>query len=143
METTEKTVSGICEPPSCCRCWSSHHPGARSAFDAYLAKVFTYCSTRTLEKQLASQPLTHIVPGDVLIKGGSPGHAMIVLDVAENAAGHRIYLLAQSYMPAQDIHIVKNPDDARVSPWYVVDTTRGSIETPEWTFTTSQLRSWR
>jgi len=41
-----------------------------------------------------------------MIRAGSPGHAMLVVDVAEDERGRRIYLLAQSYMPAQDIHIV-------------------------------------
>lgn len=124
--------------------WARQHGGdtGRPSFHAYLTKVFMYCSTRTLERQLAPKPLTGITHGDVLIKGGAPGHAMIVLDAAEDGAGHRIYLLAQSYMPAQDIHIVKNPDDARISPWYAVDTARGLIETPEWTFTINQLRTW-
>jgi hypothetical protein len=66
---------------------------------------------------------------------------MLVMDVAEDAAGHRIYLLAQSYMPAQDIHLVVNPREPVLSPWYRVG---GSPEviTPEWTFYTNQLRSW-
>ena len=124
--------------------WSRHHPGSagRASFDAYLTKVFMYCSTRTLEKQLLPKPLDRIAPGDVLVKGGAPGHAMIVMDVAQDAAGHRVYLLAQSYMPAQDIHIVQNLRNVKLSPWYTADTTSGLIETPEWTFTTNPLRSW-
>jgi len=51
-------------------------------------------------------PYSTIEPGDVMIRAGSPGHAMLVVDVAEDERGRRIYLLAQSYMPAQDIHIV-------------------------------------
>jgi len=124
--------------------WSRHHPGSggRASFDAYLAKVFMYCSTRTLEKQLHPKSPGRVSPGDVWIKGGAPGHAMIVMDVAEDAAGHRIYLLAQSYMPAQDIHLVKNPADAGLSPWYTADSTQNMLETPEWTFKTNQLRTW-
>ena len=49
-------------------------------------------------------PVTSMQIGDVLIQGGSPGHAVIVVDMAENpATGEKLYLLAQSYMPAQDI----------------------------------------
>lgn len=125
--------------------WARHRPdsSSRASFNAYLTKVFTYCSTRTLEKQLAPEKIDLVIPGDVLIKGGSPGHAMTVVDVAEDAHGHRIYLLAQSYMPAQDIHIVKNPENAGLSPWFAADPTISPIETPEWTFTTNQLRGWR
>jgi hypothetical protein len=124
--------------------WALRHSDSsrRSSFDSYLNKVFMYCSTRTLEKQLNPKPFEKISTGDVLIKGGAPGHAMIVVDIAEDANGHRLFLLAQSYMPAQDIHIVKNPGDDRISPWYEADPVRGQIETPEWTFTTNQLRGW-
>ena len=104
--------------------------------------VFTYCSTRTLRRQLqaVANPDT-IAAGEVLIRAGSPGHAMLVVDVAEDGYGHRIYLLAQSYMPAQDIHIVVAPDGG-LSPWYRADASAGLIHTPEWTFKTSELCSW-
>jgi hypothetical protein len=119
-----------------------HYCDTRACFDTYLNTVFTYCGTRSLEKQLVSIPLDRIAPGDVWIKGGSPGHAMLVVDAAEDNQGHRIYLLAQSYMPAQDIHIVNNPIDHSLSPWYRADTTQHIVETPEYTFTVNQLRTW-
>jgi Domain of unknown function (4846) len=77
----------------------------------------------------------------VFIRGGFPGHAVLVVDVAENASGKRIFLLAQSYMPAQDIHILRNPN-ARIDPWYhAVD--RGNLVTPEWTFQYTDLKRIR
>ena len=120
----------------------NHHSANRASFDAYLKKVFNYCSTRTLEKALKPQPYSQLAGGDVLIHGGSPGHAMLVIDVAEDARGHRIYLLAQSYMPAQDIHIVKNPTEPGINPWYTADRAGSILETPEYTFSTNQLRTW-
>jgi hypothetical protein len=67
---------------------------------------------------------------------------MLVMDVAEDAQGHRIYMLAQSYMPAQDIHIVNNPSDTDISPWFRADNAAGIIQTPEYTFKTNELRTW-
>ena len=53
-----------------------------------------------------SVPYTSLQPGDVFIKGGSPGHAVIVVDVAiYPQTGKTVFLLAQSYMLAQQIHI--------------------------------------
>ena len=101
-----------------------------------------YCSTRTLQRQLQPVPdFSAIDAGEVLIRAGSPGHAMLVADVAEDNYGHRIYLLAQSYMPAQDIHIVVAPD-SDLSPWYRADAALPQIRTPEWTFKTNELRNW-
>lgn len=114
----------------------------RHSFERYLNTVFTYCGTWSLERQLRPRPYRDLCPGDVLIKGGFPGHAMLVVDAVEDAHGHRIYLLAQSYMPAQDIHIVIDPDNPGISPWYADDPSKSMVNTPEWTFTTNQLRTW-
>ena len=112
------------------------------AFRKYLETVFGMCGSASLEKQLLPVArMQDIKAGDILIKGGFPGHAMIVVDVAVNDEGNKVFMLAQSYMPAQDIHIVKNPSDHTLSPWYQV-TDEKEIITPEWTFANEQLRRW-
>jgi hypothetical protein len=114
----------------------------RKNFDSYLENVFGWCGTASLEKQLFPVANLHeIKPGDVFVKGGFPGHAMIVVDAAVNAEGKKVFMLAQSYMPAQDIHIVKNPMDEKLSPWYEVSDA-DVIITPEWKFYKNQLRQW-
>src|SRR4030095_3810186 len=116
--------------------------GNRTEFDIYLEKVFSHCGTLSLEKQLHKRSsMNNVNIGDVLIKGGSPGHAMLVVDMAFNKDGKKIILLSQSYMPAQDIHVVKNQMKPTISPWYVVDN-ESDIITPECTFRPSQLRYW-
>ncbi|MFC0773125.1 DUF4846 domain-containing protein [Terrimonas alba] len=110
-----------------------------NGFERYLQTVFGMCGTASLQKQLKPVSDPHdIYPGDVFIKGGFPGHAMIVVDVAANGEGEKIFMLAQSYMPAQDIHIVKNPLDSKLSPWYRING-QTKVVTPEWTFDLSQL----
>lgn len=119
-----------------------HQPYTRENFDAFLQKVFAMCGTASLQKQLSQHiEMKNIQPGDVLIHGGFPGHAEIVMDVATNSAGKKIYLLAQSYMPAQDIHVLVNPSNKLISPWYEVND-ETIIETPEYTFTKFQLKRW-
>ena len=111
----------------------------KMGFDIYLENVFSCCGSASLEKQLKQVISLHeIKPGDVFIKGGFPGHAMIVIDVAVNNKGSKIFMLAQSYMPAQDIHIVRNPMNKKISPWYEVRE-EATIVTPEWTFNAGQL----
>lgn len=123
--------------------WANmHHNTGRATFDSYLSRVFAYCSTRTLQKALTPKSFDRLAGGDVLIRSGSPGHAMLVVDVAEDALGHRLYLLAQGYMPAQDIHVVRNPTEPALSPWYIVDRACSDLATPEYTFSTNELRSW-
>lgn len=113
----------------------------RAAFEQYLEHVFNWCGSASLEKQLkGTHQLSEIEPGDVFIKGGFPGHAMIVTDVAINKEGKKVFMLAQSYMPAQDIHVVRNPLADPVSPWFSAE--GSSVITPEWIFNSNQLHHW-
>ncbi|KAF2337074.1 DUF4846 domain-containing protein [Flavobacterium daemonense] len=106
----------------------------------YLETVFMYAGTSSLEKEMKPINVSDIKIGDVFIKGGFPGHAVIVVDMAINPKNNqKIVLLAQSYMPAQEIQILKNPNNSSLSPWYTVDFGT-SLKTPEWTFSSSQLK---
>ena len=112
------------------------------AFRKYMDYVFAYAGTYSVEHELKPAPLASLQIGDVFIKGGFPGHAVLVADVAENAStGEKRFLLVQSYMPAQQMHVLKNPGAADGSPWYpaVFD---GELVTPEWTFPAGALRRW-
>ena len=107
----------------------------------FLQQVFTYAGTLSLEKELVAASRSPVEIGDVFIHGGSPGHAMIVVDVASNSRGEQVFMLAQSYMPAQEIHVVKNPNDPALSPWFKLN--EGSeLVTPEWTFRWDQRKRW-
>ncbi|MEM7675127.1 MAG: DUF4846 domain-containing protein [Myxococcota bacterium] len=110
-----------------------------TSFRRYLRSVFTYAGTASLARDLPSvSSPRQIQPGDVFIKGGFPGHAVIVVDVVENEAGHRKFALAQSYMPAQDIHVLRNP--ASDGPWFSFSPDTDRLRTPEWTFDWSELK---
>lgn len=111
------------------------------SFREYLNMVFTYAGTASLTKELKQITLTQMQIGDVFIKGGSPGHAVIVVDMAINPkTNKKIFMVAQSYMPAQDIHILINTNKPAISPWYDLEETASEIETPEWTFDNNQLK---
>jgi hypothetical protein len=50
---------------------------------SYLWNVFNYAGTLSVEKETKQVPTLHdIQPGDIFVLGGSPGHAVTVLDVA-------------------------------------------------------------
>lgn len=109
-------------------------------FWSYMESIFTYAGTASLEKELTSVDYAKMEIGDVLIQGGFPGHAVIVMDMAINeSTGEELFLLAQSYMPAQEIQILINPKDENLSPWYSLK--QGTtIETPEWSFYKTDLK---
>ncbi len=58
-------------------------------------------------------------------------------------AGEKRVLLAQSYMPAQSIHVLNNPASVDGLPWYDVADAASALVTPEWTFPPGSLKRWR
>ncbi|MFT4759279.1 MAG: hypothetical protein ACI9XO_000762 [Paraglaciecola sp.] len=109
------------------------------SFRRYMTMVFSYAGTLSLAKELEPVAKNDLQIGDVFIRGGSPGHAVVVVDVCENKVSkEKRFLLAQSYMPAQDMHVLTNPNDT-ASAWYSNDY-EGTLETVEWTFQSSDLK---
>lgn len=108
-------------------------------FQKYLNAVFNYAGTASLSKEMKKVAVEDMEIGDVFIQGGFPGHAVIVVDMAVNASGKKCFLLAQSYMPAQEIHVLKNFNDPDLNSWYSTDFGE-MLETPEWTFSKSDLK---
>ena len=115
----------------------------RKSFRAWLDSVFTYAGTWSLQCEMrrVARPADLRI-GDVFIQGGFPGHAVLVVDLSKNTrTGERRFLLTQSYMPAQDIHVLKNPKGGGV--WYSIPAAGAALETPEWTFKASDLHRFR
>ncbi len=83
-------------------------------FEKYLELVYMYASTRSLEKELNSiKNMADLQIGDVFIRGGSPGHCFIVVDKCStissgNTSPKVQYAILQGFMPAQDMHLLKN-----------------------------------
>jgi len=122
--------------------FSARRDSGYASFRKYMDYVFAYAGTYSLERELKPAPLGSLQTGDVFIKGGFPGHAVLVADTAENAqTGEKRFLLVQSYMPAQEMHVLKSPAAGDGSPWYPA-AFDGELVTPEWTFAAGSLRRW-
>lgn len=105
---------------------------SHQSFRRYLDLVFTYAGTASLARQLPRADT--ITPGAVFVKGGFPGHAVLVVDCARGPRGKLVFLLVQSYMPAQQIHLLQLDG----SPWHRLDGDR--LRTAEWDFRRGHLR---
>ncbi len=116
--------------------------GSWRAFRKYMDKVFGTCNTRSQLKQMI--PLGDSLKmeiGHVFLNRPDPnsfGHAVMVVDMASNAEGKKAFLLVQSYMPAQEIHVLNNFSDESISPWFTLEDGRDLV-TPEWTFAIADL----
>lgn len=114
-----------------------------NSFREYCNTIFNYAGTASLSKELKKvNKLSEMQIGDVFIKGGFPGHAVLVVDMCENkTTGEKLFMVQQSYMPAQEIHILKNFGNESISPWYSLNFS-DKLVTPEWTFDKNQLMRW-
>lgn len=122
----------------------SPRAATRETLRGYMRTLFTYAGTASIAAELPRRELAGLTAGDVLVQGGFPGHAVLVLDLAEDDRGARYVLLGQSYMPAQQFHVLKNPSDPALSPWYRADALAAGMMTPEWgPFTERDLRRFR
>lgn len=105
----------------------------------YLEMVFAYAGTASLEKELTSISTEEANIGDVFIQGGFPGHAVIIVDKCQHQeTGEVLVALAQSYMPAQEIQVLLNPNSKAHTVWYNLK--NEELNTPEWTFTKNDLK---
>lgn len=111
-------------------------------FRKYLNMVYAYAGTASLEKELKPKKVGDMEIGDVFIHGGAPGHAMLVVDVAVNSTNEKVFMLAQSYMPAQSVHVVINPLNEEISPWYFLPEINDVMVTPSWNFYLAELHKF-
>ena len=112
-------------------------------FSTYMNHIFSYANTGSLKKELKTVTIEDMQIGDIFIQSGNPyGHAITVMDIAKNDKDQKIFMISQSYMPAQEIHILINQIDQDLSPWYPLDFGE-SLFTPEWTFNAKDLKRFK
>ena len=91
-------------------------------YRAWLDDVFMYAGSMSLGTDTTSVA-GPLLPGDLLVQPGSPGHVLVVMDVAEDAdRSHQQLLLAQGFMPAQSFHVIG---------WFAPDAD-GAVLVPSW-----------
>ena len=108
--------------------------GSTGEWDDYLRLVFTWAGTASLE---AHDTVKADAPraGDILVQGGFPGHAVVLLDVATDG-DRTLLLVGEGFMPAQDFHVELGPEHG----WWPYD---GTLQLPHWTLTSEHLRRFR
>lgn len=121
---------------------SKSYNDSYESFREYLTQVFLYAGTLSLFEETKEISPEEIQAGDMFIKGGSPGHCVMIVDIVENENGEKCFLLAQGYMPAQEFHVLKNPNQEE-NPWYSVSELSYPFYTPEYTFAEGSLRRWK
>lgn len=119
--------------------WSRAAKAARdrATFRKYLDLVFMYAGTASLARDADRVKRGDLAAGDFFVLGGHPGHAVVVLDVAEAPGGRRYALIGQGFLPARDLHVLASGE--RHDPWF--DLSGDQVATPFWQpFPWSSLR---
>ena len=122
--------------------WERGRPRGNGHADLrrWLDIVFGFASTRSLARELRPVGMADAAIGDVFIRPGNPGHALIIVDMAVDPGnGRKLALLAQSSMPARDIHLLRNARDPHGSAWFPLANGRPLI-TPGRVFAPNEIR---
>ena len=104
--------------------WRNGPPrdSSHASLRRWLDTVYAFASTRSLAHELrpVEDPADAAI-GDVFIHPGSPGHAVIIVDLAVDPAnGRKLALLAQSSTPARDVHVLRNTLDPASGAWFAL-----------------------
>ena len=98
---------------------------SRKAFERYLRNLYGVASTFSLSREMKTRRLADMQPGDVFVYparyGQKYGHAVMVVDVAVNKRGKKVFLLAEGNTPARNIHVLRNFENPIRSPWFTLD----------------------
>lgn len=95
---------------------------SKENFYKYLNLIYMYSGTLSLYNELPKvNSASDLMIGDMLIKGGSLGHIVMICDEIINSKGEKLFLLFQGNTPAQSVHLVKNLENSEISPWYQLE----------------------
>ncbi|WP_045500864.1 DUF4846 domain-containing protein [Chryseobacterium sp. StRB126] len=110
-------------------------------FRNYLDLIFNYAGTISLNKE--TKPVlknSDLKTGDILITPGSPGHVVFISGVCKSKEGKKLFLLSEGFTPAQSIHLLSNPFQKNISPWYDLDVDSSEAKTARYIFKPTNFR---
>lgn len=111
----------------------------RESFTCYLEAVFRHGTVYSLMQDTFPMTDGTIEPGDVFVRPGRPGHAVLVLDVAVSEDGRVSVLLGQGGTPPQTFHVLRDP---ALGDWFPVNRSDPIDLGPAGTFRLKDLRRW-
>ncbi len=117
---------------------------SENSFLEFMEEVYSHSTTNGLATDTRLLEVGEISVGDVFIQpasGRGKGHSVIIMDMAvDPLTGERLVLLGQGFAPTQDMHILKNPYEEDISPWYRVKEDDYFFTTIQWTFRKKHCR---
>ena len=107
---------------------------SKENFYNYLNLIYMYAGTLSLYNELPKiTSKNELQIGDMLVHPGTPGHIIMLVDEVKDSLGEKRFILAQGNTPAQSVHILKNPNNSKINPWYKL-ALNSRIEVPDYYF---------
>lgn len=107
-----------------------------ASYRRWLDIVFTSAGTLSLGRDSSAVPAGEPLKiGDFFLSPGSPGHAVIVLDLARHADGRTVALIGQGFTPAEEAHVLTTSTEGAAldKVWFLVPKAAGDLlRVPSW-----------
>jgi hypothetical protein len=113
---------------------------SRTSFCGYLEGIFKYGNFDSLHHDTDKAADGAVEGGDVFLRRGRAGHAVMVLDVATDPRGCVAVLLGEGGSPPQTFHVLRGKDG---SPWFPLSRSAPIDLGPKGTFQLADLRHWK
>lgn len=111
----------------------------RDSFCDYLETLFSFASAASLLDDTRPSEDRTLSAGDIFLRPGKGGGAIMVLDVATDADGQVRVLLGKGGEPAQTFHVLRNDDG---EAWFPMAQTKPLQITGCGSFSNAKLRHW-
>lgn len=86
-------------------------------FKYYMQNVMLHSNISSLPSNMKSVSMNEVTVGDIIVYADSKIPDIIV-DMAENADGSKLLLIARGGNPASEIFIVRNESNSDLNPWH-------------------------
>lgn len=89
-------------------------------FPQFLRNAFANANSHSIKMGGREVKVTELRPGDLFVQNenGGIGHVSIILDHVKSEGREDLFLIGFSFMPAQEMHIEKAPDNRGKSGWF-------------------------
>jgi hypothetical protein len=105
-----------------------------AGYRRWLTHTFRYAGTQSLRYDSTPVGTRPYAAGDFFVQPGGPGHAVMLLDLAEHPDGRHAALIGQGFMPAEDLHVLTAAGDRVLNGvWFLLpDAEHPLLATPSW-----------
>ncbi len=111
----------------------------REQFCRYLETLFGHTSNTSLLDDTRPAMDRTLAVGDIFLRPGRDGHAVMILDVATDSRGGVRVLLGQGGSPVRTFHVLRSDGG---SAWFPISRSQGLVLAGEAEFTMNDLRHW-